>query len=41
MGASLIRNFNADGFSSLYPKYRGGRPPKLRCASGGIQCQEL
>ena len=24
----VIRNFNADGFSSLYPKYRGGHPPK-------------
>ena len=24
----VIRNFNADGFSSLYPKYRGGRAPK-------------
>ena len=24
----VIRNFNADGFSSLYPKYKGGRPPK-------------
>src|SRR5207248_4372943 len=21
-------NFNADGFESLYPRYRGGRPPK-------------
>ena len=25
----VIRNFNTDGFSSLYPKYRGGRPPKF------------
>src|SRR5580658_9607266 len=25
----VIRNFNAGGFSSLYPKYRGGRPPKF------------
>ncbi len=25
----VIRNFNADGFSSLYPNYRGGRPPKF------------
>jgi transposase len=25
----VIRNFNADGFSSLYPKYCGGRPPKF------------
>src|SRR4029077_6787966 len=24
----VIRNFNADGFGSLYPKYRGGHPPK-------------
>src|SRR5690242_13273967 len=25
----VIRNFNADGFASLYPKYRGGHPPKF------------
>jgi transposase len=25
----VIHNFNADGFSSLYPKYRGGRAPKF------------
>lgn len=25
----LIDNFNADGFDSLYPRYRGGRPPKF------------
>jgi hypothetical protein len=25
----VIRNFNADGFSSLYPKYGGGHPPKF------------
>ena len=25
----VIRNFNADGFGSLYPKYTGGRPPKF------------
>jgi transposase len=25
----VIRNFNADGFDSLYPKYRGGHPPKF------------
>jgi transposase len=24
----VIRNFSCDGFSSLYPKYKGGRPPK-------------
>jgi len=23
----VIRNFNADGFDSLYPRYKGGRPP--------------
>jgi transposase len=28
----VIHNFNADGFSSLYPKYRGGRPPKFTLA---------
>jgi transposase len=25
----VIHNFNADGFTSLYPKYKGGRPPKF------------
>jgi hypothetical protein len=25
----VIHNFNADGFSSLYPRYQGGRPPKF------------
>ena len=25
----VIRNFNADGFDSLYPKYEGGRAPKF------------
>jgi transposase len=25
----VIRNSNADGFGSLYPKYRGSRPPKF------------
>ena len=25
----MIRNFNADGFSSLYPRYKGGRAPKF------------
>jgi transposase len=25
----VIHNFNADGFESLYPKYRGGRAPKF------------
>jgi transposase len=25
----VIRNLNADGFGSLYPRYQGGHPPKL------------
>ena len=25
----VTRNFNADGFDSLYPRYRGGRAPKF------------
>jgi transposase len=25
----VIHNFNVDGFDSLYPRYRGGRPPKF------------
>jgi transposase len=25
----VIRNFNADGFTALYPKYKGGHPPKF------------
>src|SRR6202030_496775 len=25
----VIRNFNADGFGSLYPRYRGGHAPKF------------
>src|SRR5258707_3816604 len=28
----VIRNFNADGFSSLYPRYKGGHPPKFTLA---------
>ena len=28
----VIRNFNTDGFSSLYPKYKGGHPPKFTLA---------
>ncbi len=28
----VIRNFNPDGFSSLYPRYQGGRPPKFTLA---------
>jgi hypothetical protein len=25
----VIHNFSADGFSSLYPKYKGGYPPEV------------
>jgi hypothetical protein len=25
----VILNFNADGFGSFYPKYKGGHPPKF------------
>jgi transposase len=28
----VIRNFNADGFGSLYPRYQGGHPPKFTLA---------
>ena len=28
----VICNFNTDGFSSLYPKYKGGRPPRFTLA---------
>ena len=28
----VIRNFNADGFGSLYPNTRGGSPPKFTLA---------
>ncbi len=28
----VIHNFNADGFDALYPRYRGGRPPKYSAA---------
>jgi transposase len=28
----VIRHFKADGFSSLYPKYKGGGPPKFTLA---------
>src|ERR1700685_331752 len=31
----VIRNFNADGFGSLYPKYKGGHPPKSPRARRG------
>ena len=29
---NVICNFNADGFSSLYPRYKGGRRPKFTLA---------
>ena len=29
---NVIRNFNVDGFTSLYPKYKGGHPPKFTLA---------
>src|SRR5215212_2825657 len=28
----VIHNFNADGFDALYPRYKGGRPPKFTTA---------
>lgn len=28
----VIHNFNADGFTSLYPGYKGGRLPKFTLA---------
>jgi transposase len=28
----VIRNFDADGFNSLYPEYKDGRPPKFTLA---------
>ena len=31
----VIRNFNADGFGSLYPKYPAGGRPSSPCRSGG------
>jgi hypothetical protein len=38
----VIRNFNTDGFDSLYPRYAGGRPPTFtgstpRNVDGGPQ----
>ena len=29
----VIRNFNADGLGSLYPKYKSGDPPKFTMGS--------
>jgi hypothetical protein len=39
----VIHNFNADGFSSLYPKYKGGRPPKfsLPAAAGNQEDRQV
>ena len=31
----VIHNFNADGFDSLYPKYKGGRPRTFTRACHG------
>jgi MarR family len=31
----VIRNFNAGGFGSLYPKYKGGHPPKFTLIQRG------
>jgi transposase len=28
----VVHNFNLDGFASLYPRYRGGRPPTFTLA---------
>lgn len=30
----VIHNFNADGFGSLYPKYKGGRPKTFTLPDG-------
>jgi transposase len=37
----VIRNFNADGFDSLYPRYKGGRAEVHAGAAAGDQedCQ--
>ena len=39
----VIRNFNADGFDSLYPTYRGGHPPKftLEAAAGDQEDRQI
>src|ERR1044071_9332887 len=29
----VLHNFNLDGFDSLYPRYRGGRPPPFTLAA--------
>jgi transposase len=33
----VIRNFNADGFDSLYPRYKGGYPLKFTLGQRGDQ----
>jgi len=33
----VLHDFNADGFESLYPRYKGGRPPKFTAK----QCDEM
>jgi transposase len=33
----VIRNFNADGFDSLYPRYKGGRAEVHAGAAAGDQ----
>ncbi|MCX4850252.1 helix-turn-helix domain-containing protein [Streptomyces sp. NBC_00893] len=33
----VIHNFNADGFDSLYPKYKGGRPTTFTLP----ECREI
>jgi hypothetical protein len=37
----VIHNFNADGFSSLYPKYKGGRPPKFTLGQGDQEARQV
>jgi len=32
-GRDVIHNFNTDGFTSIYPRYRGGRPPTFTLAN--------
>ena len=39
----VIRNFNADGFGSLYPKYKGGAPAEVhaRPAAGDQEDRQV
>jgi transposase len=32
----VLHNFNLDGFDSLYPRYRGGRPPMFTLTQGAV-----